>query len=166
MLFCGGKITALRRKQPRFALGRLNGPQPGLSFSLIHRHGRSHRLTLTYACSVLIISAPLNSRTPKLAKQAPQHVLWPQSRFARLSPEAQAVLRPSLSVRCCLTLPLQCAHFLPGHPFDLTKTRLQTAAPGTYKGAIDVVKQTLARDGATGYDRTAFISYLKSLTTA
>ena len=37
-----------------------------------------------------------------------------------------------------------------GHPFDLTKTRLQTAAPGTYTGAIDVVKKTLARDGATG----------------
>lgn len=38
-----------------------------------------------------------------------------------------------------------------GHPFDLTKTRLQTAAPGTYTGAIDVVKKALARDGATGY---------------
>ena len=37
-----------------------------------------------------------------------------------------------------------------GHPFDLTKTRLQTAAPGTYTGAIDVVKKTIARDGATG----------------
>lgn len=37
-----------------------------------------------------------------------------------------------------------------GHPFDLTKTRLQTAAPGAYTGAIDVVKQTLARDGVTG----------------
>ncbi|KAI0815076.1 mitochondrial carrier [Irpex lacteus] len=40
-----------------------------------------------------------------------------------------------------------------GHPFDLTKTRLQTAAPGTYTGAIDVVKKTLARDGATGLYR-------------
>ncbi|THG94952.1 hypothetical protein EW026_g6614 [Hermanssonia centrifuga] len=29
---------------------------------------------------------------------------------------------------------------LVGHPFDLTKTRLQTAAPGTYTGAIDVVQ--------------------------
>lgn len=38
-----------------------------------------------------------------------------------------------------------------GHPFDLTKTRLQTAAPGVYKGALDVVRQTLARDGVTGY---------------
>jgi hypothetical protein len=37
-----------------------------------------------------------------------------------------------------------------GHPFDLTKTRLQTAAPGTYTGAIDVVKKTLARDGVRG----------------
>jgi hypothetical protein len=38
-----------------------------------------------------------------------------------------------------------------GHPFDLTKTRLQTAAPGSYTGAIDVVKKTLARDGVKGY---------------
>lgn len=37
-----------------------------------------------------------------------------------------------------------------GHPFDLTKTRLQTAAPGVYTGAVDVVKQTVARDGVTG----------------
>jgi hypothetical protein len=37
-----------------------------------------------------------------------------------------------------------------GHPFDLTKTRLQTAAPGVYKGALDVVKKTLARDGVSG----------------
>jgi len=42
---------------------------------------------------------------------------------------------------------------LVGHPFDLTKTRLQTAAPGVYKGAVDVVKQTLARDGITGMYR-------------
>lgn len=45
------------------------------------------------------------------------------------------------------------AAVLVGHPFDLTKTRLQTAAPGTYTGAIDVVKRTLARDGATGMYR-------------
>ncbi|THH34155.1 hypothetical protein EUX98_g172 [Antrodiella citrinella] len=45
------------------------------------------------------------------------------------------------------------AAVLVGHPFDLTKTRLQTAAPGTYTGAIDVVKKTLARDGATGLYR-------------
>ena len=38
-----------------------------------------------------------------------------------------------------------------GHPFDLTKTRLQTAQPGMYTGAIDVVKRTLAKDGPTGY---------------
>lgn len=42
---------------------------------------------------------------------------------------------------------------LVGHPFDLTKTRLQTASPGTYTGAIDVVKKTLARDGVTGLYR-------------
>uniref|UniRef100_A0A0W0FGJ4 Uncharacterized protein n=1 Tax=Moniliophthora roreri TaxID=221103 RepID=A0A0W0FGJ4_MONRR len=38
----------------------------------------------------------------------------------------------------------------PGHPFDLTKTRLQTAPPGTYTGALDVVKKALARDGVSG----------------
>ncbi|KAJ7596876.1 hypothetical protein C8J56DRAFT_882521 [Mycena floridula] len=45
------------------------------------------------------------------------------------------------------------AHSNAGHPFDLTKTRLQTAPAGTYKGALDVVKQTLAKDGATGLYR-------------
>ena len=39
---------------------------------------------------------------------------------------------------------------LVGHPFDLTKTRLQTAQPGVYKGAVDVVRKTLAKDGVTG----------------
>ena len=42
-----------------------------------------------------------------------------------------------------------------GHPFDLTKTRLQTAQPGMYTGAIDVVKKTLAKDGPRGYVSTA-----------
>ncbi|KAG6836374.1 hypothetical protein H0H93_008674 [Arthromyces matolae] len=40
-----------------------------------------------------------------------------------------------------------------GHPFDLTKTRLQTAGPGVYNGTFDVVKKTLARDGVTGMYR-------------
>lgn len=38
-----------------------------------------------------------------------------------------------------------------GHPFDLTKVRLQTAQKGAYTGAFDVVKKTLARDGVKGY---------------
>jgi len=42
---------------------------------------------------------------------------------------------------------------LVGHPFDLTKTRLQTAAPGAYSGGLDVVKKALARDGPTGLYR-------------
>ncbi|KAF7784630.1 hypothetical protein Agabi119p4_795 [Agaricus bisporus var. burnettii] len=42
---------------------------------------------------------------------------------------------------------------LVGHPFDLTKTRLQTAAPGVYTGAVDVVKKTLAKDGISGMYR-------------
>ncbi|KAM0748206.1 mitochondrial carrier [Meredithblackwellia eburnea MCA 4105] len=45
------------------------------------------------------------------------------------------------------------ASVLVGQPFDITKTRLQTSAPGQYKGAIDVVKQTFARDGITGFYR-------------
>ncbi|PFH54807.1 hypothetical protein AMATHDRAFT_72571 [Amanita thiersii Skay4041] len=42
---------------------------------------------------------------------------------------------------------------LVGHPFDLTKTRLQTAPAGTYTGSIDVVKKILVRDGVTGLYR-------------
>lgn len=34
-----------------------------------------------------------------------------------------------------------------GHPFDLVKVRMQTAAQGVYSGAIDVVKKTIAREG-------------------
>lgn len=45
------------------------------------------------------------------------------------------------------------AAVLVGHPFDLTKTRLQTAPAGTYTGALDVVKQTLARDSVKGLYR-------------
>ncbi|KAJ2919312.1 hypothetical protein MD484_g1155, partial [Candolleomyces efflorescens] len=40
-----------------------------------------------------------------------------------------------------------------GHPFDLTKTRLQTAPAGTYTGAVDVVKKTVAKDGIRGLYR-------------
>ncbi|ANB13643.1 Crc1p [Sugiyamaella lignohabitans] len=40
-----------------------------------------------------------------------------------------------------------------GHPFDLIKVRLQTSAPGTYSGTLDVVKKTLAADGARGLYR-------------
>ncbi|KAJ7293428.1 hypothetical protein C8J57DRAFT_1041600 [Mycena rebaudengoi] len=42
---------------------------------------------------------------------------------------------------------------LVGHPFDLTKTRLQTAPTGVYTGAVDVVKKTVAKDGITGLYR-------------
>ncbi|ODN89749.1 solute carrier family 25 (mitochondrial carnitine/acylcarnitine transporter), member 20/29 [Cryptococcus wingfieldii CBS 7118] len=42
---------------------------------------------------------------------------------------------------------------LVGHPFDLTKTRLQTAAPGVYTGAVDVVRKTVAADGLRGLYR-------------
>ena len=36
-----------------------------------------------------------------------------------------------------------------GHPFDLVKVRMQTAEKGVYNGAIDVVRKTVAREGAT-----------------
>lgn len=42
------------------------------------------------------------------------------------------------------------ATVLVGHPFDLTKVRMQTATPGTYSGAVDVVRKTLATDGIRG----------------
>ncbi|MCO5585331.1 hypothetical protein L7F22_039264 [Adiantum nelumboides] len=42
---------------------------------------------------------------------------------------------------------------LVGHPFDLTKTRLQTAPAGTYTGAMDVVRKALAADGIKGLYR-------------
>ncbi|KAF8319776.1 mitochondrial carrier [Clavulina sp. PMI_390] len=45
------------------------------------------------------------------------------------------------------------AAVLVGHPFDLTKVRLQTAPAGTYTGALDVVRKTLARDGLRGMYR-------------
>ena len=36
---------------------------------------------------------------------------------------------------------------LVGHPFDTTKTRLQTAPQGFYSGTIDCVKKTLKWEG-------------------
>ncbi|KZO99251.1 mitochondrial carrier [Calocera viscosa TUFC12733] len=45
------------------------------------------------------------------------------------------------------------AAVLVGHPFDLVKVRLQSAAPGSYTGAMDVVRKTLAKDGVTGLYR-------------
>jgi hypothetical protein len=38
---------------------------------------------------------------------------------------------------------------LTGHPFDLVKVNLQTAEKGTHKGAIDVVRKIVARQGAS-----------------
>lgn len=36
---------------------------------------------------------------------------------------------------------------LTGHPFDLVKVRLQTSAPGTYTGTLDVVRKAVAQSG-------------------
>lgn len=38
-----------------------------------------------------------------------------------------------------------------GHPFDTTKTRMQTAPPGYYGGTWDVVSKTLKEEGAGGF---------------
>jgi solute carrier family 25 carnitine/acylcarnitine transporter 20/29 len=40
---------------------------------------------------------------------------------------------------------------LTGHPFDTTKTRLQTAPPGFYTGTLDCVKKTLKWEGLNGF---------------
>ena len=42
---------------------------------------------------------------------------------------------------------------LVGHPFDLIKTRLQTAPPGTYSGSFDVIGKTIKADGIKGLYR-------------
>lgn len=42
---------------------------------------------------------------------------------------------------------------LVGHPFDLTKVRLQTAKKGEYSGTLDVVKKAIAKDGVRGLYR-------------
>ena len=38
-----------------------------------------------------------------------------------------------------------------GHPFDTTKTRMQTAPPGYYQGTWDVIKKTIKEEGASGF---------------
>eukprot|EP01039_Chlorochromonas_danica_P009159 gene9157-10110_t len=38
-----------------------------------------------------------------------------------------------------------------GHPFDTTKTRLQTAPTGFYRGTVDCVKKTLRWEGYKGF---------------
>ncbi|KAK9471854.1 mitochondrial carrier domain-containing protein [Dipodascopsis tothii] len=43
------------------------------------------------------------------------------------------------------------AQVLVGQPFDTTKVRLQSAPPGTYSGALDVVKQLLKTEGPRGF---------------
>ncbi len=40
---------------------------------------------------------------------------------------------------------------LTGHPFDTTKTRLQTAPKGFYTGTLDCVKKTYKWEGAKGF---------------
>ena len=45
---------------------------------------------------------------------------------------------------------------LVGHPFDTTKTRLQTSPLGFYGGTIDCVKKTLRREGVGGFYSGAY----------
>lgn len=42
---------------------------------------------------------------------------------------------------------------LVGHPFDTTKTRLQTAPSGFYQNTIDCVRKTLQWEGTSGFYR-------------
>ncbi|KAK7205377.1 mitochondrial carrier domain-containing protein [Myxozyma melibiosi] len=43
------------------------------------------------------------------------------------------------------------AQVLVGQPFDTTKVRLQSAPPGTYSGALDVIKKLLKTEGPTAF---------------
>jgi solute carrier family 25 carnitine/acylcarnitine transporter 20/29 len=43
------------------------------------------------------------------------------------------------------------AQVLVGQPFDTVKVRLQSAPEGTYKGALDVIKKLLAKEGPKGF---------------
>jgi solute carrier family 25 carnitine/acylcarnitine transporter 20/29 len=40
---------------------------------------------------------------------------------------------------------------LVGHPFDTTKTRLQTSPRGYYSGTLDCVRKTLSAEGVGGF---------------
>ena len=40
---------------------------------------------------------------------------------------------------------------LVGHPFDTTKTRLQTAPRGFYTGTVDCVRKTFNAEGLSGF---------------
>ena len=40
---------------------------------------------------------------------------------------------------------------LTGHPFDTTKTRMQTAPPSFYLGTLDCCKKTLRHEGIGGF---------------
>jgi solute carrier family 25 carnitine/acylcarnitine transporter 20/29 len=40
---------------------------------------------------------------------------------------------------------------LVGHPFDTTKTRLQTAPQGFYSGTVDCVRKTFRWEGFRGF---------------
>lgn len=51
---------------------------------------------------------------------------------------------------------------LVGQPFDIIKTRLQTAAPGQYTGAMDAVRKTMAKDGVKGYVRDSTYCFFSS----
>ncbi|KAJ3077391.1 carnitine transporter [Podochytrium sp. JEL0797] len=47
------------------------------------------------------------------------------------------------------------ANVLAGQPFDTLKVRMQTAAPGQYKGMADCFRQTIAKDGLKALYRGA-----------
>lgn len=43
-----------------------------------------------------------------------------------------------------------------GHPFDTTKTRLQTAPSGFYRNTIDCVRKTIQWEGTKGFYRGVY----------
>ncbi|RCI08335.1 hypothetical protein L249_8874 [Ophiocordyceps polyrhachis-furcata BCC 54312] len=57
---------------------------------------------------------------------------------SKLRSQAQALAAGGFGGVCAVVV---------GHPFDLVKVRLQTSSRGTYNGAMDVVRRSVARDG-------------------
>lgn len=88
------------------------------------------------------LSPPHNHKPQKMAKPEPatpsEHAPVPASAPSPLATQLRSFAAGGFGGVCAVVV---------GHPFDLVKVRLQTAESGVYKGAIDVVKKSIARDG-------------------
>ena len=116
----------------------------------------------TWVVCVLIIfflpAAPVRLR-PRLNEPEPRNICPTvtimaddlASEYIELQPKATSV---ASSIKSFISGGFGgiCA-VLVGHPFDLIKTRLQTAPPGTYSGSIDVTMKTIRADGVRGLYR-------------